>query len=82
MTFGLGAGRESFRFSNVPGGYSNEITKPSFWLAAGGTVNVALSVAYLLLLAIMVIAPGVFTGHDPSEIDIAARLSGLTLQLL
>lgn len=39
LTFGLGAGRESFRFSNVPGGYSNEITKPSFWLAAGGTVN-------------------------------------------
>lgn len=39
LTFGLGAGRESFKFSNVPGGYSNEITKPSIWLAAGGTVN-------------------------------------------
>ena len=39
LTFGLGAGRESFKFSNLPGGYSNEITKPSFWLAAGGTVN-------------------------------------------
>ena len=39
LTFGLGAGRESYRFSKVPGGYSDEITKPSFWLAAGGTVN-------------------------------------------
>jgi hypothetical protein len=39
LTFGLGAGRESFRLSEVPGGYSDEITKPSFWLAAGGTVN-------------------------------------------
>jgi len=39
LTFGLGAGRESFRFSRVPGGYSDEITKPAFWLAAGGTVN-------------------------------------------
>jgi peptide/nickel transport system permease protein len=39
-------------------------------------VLVGLSLAYLLLLAVMVIAPGVFTGHDPSEIDILARLSG------
>lgn len=39
LTFGLGAGRESFRFSQVPGGYSDEVTKPAFWLAAGGTVN-------------------------------------------
>lgn len=39
LTFGLGAGRESFRFSRVPGGYSEGVTKPSFWLAAGGTVN-------------------------------------------
>jgi hypothetical protein len=39
LTFGLGAGRESFRFSQVPGGYSEGVDAPSLWLAAGGTVN-------------------------------------------
>jgi peptide/nickel transport system permease protein len=41
-----------------------------------GGVLVVLSVAYLLLLAAMVIAPGLFTGHDPTGIDILARLTG------
>jgi len=39
LNFGLGRGSESFRFSNDPSGYSEDIAKPSFWLAAGGTVN-------------------------------------------
>jgi hypothetical protein len=39
LTFGLGAGRESFRFSQVPGGYSEGVDAPALWLAAGGTVN-------------------------------------------
>jgi outer membrane protein with beta-barrel domain len=39
LTFGLGAGRESYHYSNGPAGYSDEKVKPSFWLAVGGTVN-------------------------------------------
>jgi peptide/nickel transport system permease protein len=39
-------------------------------------VLVVLSVAYLALLAVMVVAPSVFTGRDPAGIDIFARLSG------
>jgi len=39
LTFGAGAGRESFYYSRGPAGYSDEKVKPSFWLAAGGTVN-------------------------------------------
>lgn len=39
ITLGLGKGEESYRFSHVPGGYSDDQSAPSFWIAAGGTVN-------------------------------------------
>ena len=39
INFGLGVGNESWKFSKVPGGYSDGQDAPSFWLAAGGTVN-------------------------------------------
>lgn len=38
------------------------------------TLLLGLSVTYLVVLAAMVIAPGLFTGHDPSGLDILARL--------
>lgn len=41
LTFGLGAGSENYRYSKDPSGWGrvDDLTKPSFWLAAGGTVN-------------------------------------------
>ncbi len=33
----VGAGEESFRYENAPGGYSNDITAPTFSLRLGGT---------------------------------------------
>jgi hypothetical protein len=39
LTLGLGAGTDSYKYENVPGGYGHDLTKPSVWIAAGGTVN-------------------------------------------
>lgn len=39
LTLGAGAGTDSYKYENVPGGYDHDLTKPSFWIAAGGTVN-------------------------------------------
>lgn len=38
VTFGVGAGTESFKFDDTPR-YSSGLTKPAFTLRAGGTVN-------------------------------------------
>jgi peptide/nickel transport system permease protein len=40
------------------------------------SVIVVLSVAFMLLVATLVIAPGLFSSSDPSKIDILARLQG------
>lgn len=37
LGFSLGAGNESFRFEDDPGGYSDDITAPTFSLRLGGT---------------------------------------------
>ena len=37
ISFGVGAGRESFRFFDDPAGYSPEVTGPTFYLKMGGT---------------------------------------------
>lgn len=41
LNFSLGAGSENYRYSNVPGGWRRpeDLTKPSFAIAVGGTVN-------------------------------------------
>ncbi|HEV8355671.1 MAG TPA: hypothetical protein VGQ17_02785 [Gemmatimonadales bacterium] len=39
LSLGLGAGSETYRYTNQPGGYADYVTAPSFWLAAGGTVS-------------------------------------------
>jgi len=39
LSLGLGAGTDSYTYENVAGGYAHDLTKPSFWLAIGGTVN-------------------------------------------
>ena len=38
LSFGLGAGQDSYRYDADPS-FGHELTKPSFFLAAGGTVN-------------------------------------------
>jgi hypothetical protein len=37
LGFSVGAGNESFRFEDTPGGYSDDITAPTFSLRLGGT---------------------------------------------
>jgi hypothetical protein len=40
LSVGAGAGGENYRYSNVPGwGRNNDLYKPDFWLALGGTVS-------------------------------------------
>lgn len=41
LNIALGAGSENYRYSNVPGGWrrTEDLTKPAFSIAAGGTVN-------------------------------------------
>lgn len=41
VSFGLGAGSENYRYSNDPNGWSrvDDLTKPTLYFAAGGTVN-------------------------------------------
>ncbi len=38
LSFGLGAGTDSYRYDTDPS-YGHSLTKPSFFIAAGGTVN-------------------------------------------
>jgi hypothetical protein len=38
LSFGLGAGTDSYKYDDN-GGYRHDLTKPAFYLAAGGTVN-------------------------------------------
>jgi hypothetical protein len=39
FSFSLGAGNDAYRYGNETGGYHSGLTKPSFALAVGGTVN-------------------------------------------
>jgi outer membrane protein with beta-barrel domain len=39
LSLGLAAGTDSYKYENVPGGYDHDLTKPSLWIAAGGTVS-------------------------------------------